>query len=230
MSASPIRARFRLAGVFVGHGSGPDQKRAVLDDAQFSGQRIVSEKEVLSGEVLVRQIGKDFIVLSQAGSEEKLTIGSGVSGAGTQAINASAHSGSTTVAADQASETGVNAYGGRQVSENRWQFDRRKLMEYYGRLRDEPERLVKVFDSLKPVYTADRRIGGYRLQAEGEREFFAAAGLREGDVIRSVNSLKMTSRRRAETLISEFVENRATAFTFEVERNGKLETQIYSVP
>ncbi len=129
-----------------------------------------------------------------------------------------------------APEAVMNSFGGRQVSENRWVFSRQKLLEYYGQLRDEPERLVKVFDSLKPVYTDDRKISGYRLKAEGERAFFDAVGLREGDVIRSVNSIKMTNRRRAEMMIRDFVENRSSAFVFEVERDGKPQRQIYSVP
>lgn len=229
-TGSTLRSRFRLAGIFSANAGVGEQRRAVIDDNQATSQQIISEHDSLSGDVTVAQIGSDFVILRHFGTEEKLTLGGDASAAGLRNVageGASLTKGSSTPVAPEAV---MNTFGGRQVSENRWVFSRQKLLEYYAQLRDEPERLVKVFDSLKPVYTDDRKISGYRLKAEGERAFFDAVGLREGDVIRSVNSMKMTNRRRAEMMIRDFVENRSSAFVFEVERDGKPQTQIYSVP
>jgi hypothetical protein len=123
----------------------------------------------------------------------------------------------------------TDKFGGRQVGDNRWVFRRQAIMDYYSTLRDEPERLVRIFDSMKPMYDAENRIEGYHLGIEGEADFFAAAGLREGDVVRKVNSMEMTSRRRAEYFIKEFVADRANAFIIDVERDGQPLKLMYEV-
>jgi hypothetical protein len=121
-------------------------------------------------------------------------------------------------------------YGVRQVGATRYIFNRGRLLDYYSELMDDPQRLVQVFDSLKPVYGEDSRgITGYALGIEGEAQFFAAVGLSEGDIVRSVNSLPMTNRRRAEYFIKQFVGDRANAFVMEVERQGQTNRLIYEV-
>jgi hypothetical protein len=124
---------------------------------------------------------------------------------------------------------GDGRFGLRQTGSNRWVFGRDPLMQYYKELMDQPERLVAVFDSLKPSYTPQGKIDGYRLNVEGEGEFFKAAGLREKDIVRSVNSLPMTSRRRAENFIKQFVTDNASAFVLEVERDGSVKKLIYEM-
>jgi hypothetical protein len=123
--------------------------------------------------------------------------------------------------------TGENRFGGRQVGENKWVFDRGPMLSYYSELMDNPDRLVKIFDSFKPDYGQDRKIAGYKVRIEGEPDFFQAVGLREGDVVRNVNSMRMTSRRRAEFFIREFIDNRVNSFNLEVERGGQIVNQAY---
>jgi type II secretory pathway component PulC len=118
---------------------------------------------------------------------------------------------------------------GKKVEADRWIFSRDKLLAYYQDLLDEPARLAKVFDSLKPLYDENRRITGYVLGVEGEGDFFKAVGLREGDIVRSVNSLEMTSRRRAEYFIREFVGNRLNIFVLDVQRKEGPQKLIYEV-
>ena len=62
---------------------------------------------------------------------------------------------------------------------------------------------------------------------EGEPDFFKAVGLQNGDVIRKVNSMNMTSQRRAEYLMGEFFKNRLNAFVFDIERQGQPQKLIY---
>jgi type II secretory pathway component PulC len=64
---------------------------------------------------------------------------------------------------------------------------------------------------------------------EGEKEFFSAAGLQEGDVVRKVNSMNMTSQKRAEYFIGEFLQNRVTALVFDIERENKAQKLIYFI-
>lgn len=101
-------------------------------------------------------------------------------------------------------------------------------MEYYREILDEPERIAALYMSLKPDYK-EERIAGYILDEEGEGDFFHAVGLRQGDVIRKVNSINMTSQKRAEYFLGEFVKNRMNALVIDVERSGRPEKLIYFV-
>jgi type II secretory pathway component PulC len=216
-----IARRFRLVGTFLAYSSrvsdGDVIRKAVLDDALTSLQRIVSEREVFDGITVVR-VARDRVTMNQGGRDETLTLRfeSSKLAEPAQAVQAGGPaSGSVPISAD-----GQDRFGGRQVGENKWVFDRRPLVDYYAELRDNPERLVKLFDSFKPVYDERRRVSGYRVKHEGEPEFLRSVGLREGDVVRTVNSMRMTSQRRAEFFIREFIDNRSNAFVLEIERGG----------
>jgi type II secretory pathway component PulC len=108
---------------------------------------------------------------------------------------------------------------GKRVGDNRWVMSRESLLDYYEELKDDPERMAAIFESLKPDYK-DGAIGGYYLDVEGEADFFKAAGLEQGDVIRKVNSVNMTSQARAEYFIRLFVQNNLSAVVLDVEHQG----------
>ncbi len=122
---------------------------------------------------------------------------------------------------------GLSRFGGERTGTNSWSFSRVAIMDYYQELMDRPERLVKVFDSLAPVYDDARRIEGYRVAIRGESDFFDAVGLHEGDVVRSVNSIEMTNRRRAENLIRRFTQNDLDLVIIELDRDGRRIKQYY---
>jgi type II secretory pathway component PulC len=212
--------RFRLAGTFFVYEEGTQETRkAVLDDLKDRTQRIVSESEDLGG-IIVARILRDSVTLRTGdGQEEELVLGFSSGAPGT--------------AGGQGAQSGANGgapgdrFGARQVGERSWIVSRKSLLDYYQELRDEPQRLVNVFDSLKPLYDDRRRITGYKLGVEGEADFFAATGLKEGDVVRKVNSAPMTNRRQAERFIADFVNNRASAFVLEVERDGVNQKMVY---
>lgn len=213
-----LAARFRLAGTFFAYSEGvSDTRKAILDDLLTGVQRIVSETERL-GEVEIVRIFRDRIVLRDSVGEEQLWL----SFSTRRATRPGVQEGTNDTGVAKADLPGQsNRFGGTQVGDNRWVFNRQALLDYYQELRDEPERLLKVFDSLKPVYDNNHRISGYRLGIDGEREFFDATGLKEGDVVRAVNSMEMRNRRRAEFLIGQFVTGHANAFVFDVDRDGE---------
>jgi len=226
---SSLAARFRLAGTFFAYSEGVregtnDTRKAILDDLRAGAQRIISESERI-GEIEVVKIFRDRVILRDSVGEEQLWLSFSRTG---PTRGAPAGTNGTAVATSEI-PVQANRFGGSQVGENRWVFNRQALLDYYQELRDEPERLVKVFDSLKPVYGENRRITGYRLGIEGEREFFDASGLKEGDVVRSVNHMKMENRLRAEFLITQFIMDQANGFLFEVERDGQPVNLTYEV-
>ncbi len=221
--AGSVSEQYRLAGTFFEFGASQQTRKAILDEIEAGRQHIVSQGQSLS-DLLVLEIESDHVLVrAPSGLEEELwlsfradddTAGSTDGSSGPEA------------ASDGAADDG---FGGRQVGENRWVFDREKLMGYYSELMSEPERLVKVFDSFKPMWTQDGKIEGYEIEVFGEQPFFSSTGLKPGDRIRAVNSLKMTNRRRAEYLIAEFVKERVNVVVMDIERDGKPEKFIYQI-
>lgn len=214
---APIRKLFRLAGTFFYEGTDQDDRKAILDDLRTATQVVVGEGDDI-GAYTVRNIHRDNVVLtSVGGDEEQLWLSFSRSGGGG---GSSGHGAASGPGSDGASGPAAR-FGGRQVGEYRWVFEKQALLDYYAELRDEPDRLVRIFDSMKPIYDDRRKITGYVLDIEGEGPFFESVGLKQDDVVRSVNSMKMTSRRRAEHFIKEFVADRANVFRFDVERDGE---------
>ena len=214
--------RFRLAGTFfVDTGTGEPSRKAILDDASKRQQYIVGEGERVE-EVTVGTIYFDHVTLQ--GPDGSRDIWLEFAGRG-QRTDLSATS--NEVAA--AGSGGTNRFGCVKVQDNRWQFSRKPLMDYYQELLDEPERMVAVFDTMKPVRDEGNKITGYVVGIEGEKDFFDAVGLSQGDIVRSVNSVQMTNRKRAEFLIDEFLNDKMSAVVMEVERGGQVVKQIYQL-
>ena len=220
-----LAKRFRLAGTYSVFGGGTtSDRKAVLDDLEQQASHVVGEGDTIRDVTVVR-IFRDRVVLRSGANEEQLWLS--FSKAGTGAGDSPGADGT-----GDGSGAGVGAtdrFGGKRIGEYRWVFKRQALLDYYTELMDEPDRLVQVFDSLAPLYDDERNIEGYQLRVEGEREFFESVGLQEGDIVRSVNSIEMSNRMKAEYLIKEFVADRANAFIFDVERDGKLDKLMYEV-
>lgn len=225
-SAGELGRRFRLAGTFFSfsEAGGGDENfcKAILDDLERKEQYLVKEGDSVADAVQVVRIYRDRIVLRRGSQEEELwlsfTAGGGPGGAaGAQPLNA--------IASAPALEE--NRFG-KRVGEARWVLSREALMSYYDELKDDPERIAALYVSMKPEYM-DGAIAGYVLDMQGEKEFFEAAGLRNGDIVRKVNSLQMTNQRRAEYFIGEFAKNRLNAVVLDVERDGRERKLIYLI-
>lgn len=223
--SSPLAKRFRLAGTFFtysdgGEGSDSANRRAILDDLEKGQQYLVNEGQTVDAYEVAR-IFEDRIVLRTGGSEVVLWL--------SFSENAS-KTGQATVAQTAAAQQAVleSSRFGDRVGSNRWVMTRDAMLGYYRELLDDPERIAALYMSLKPQYN-EEKITGYFLDVEGEGEFFKATGLQQGDVIRKVNSINMTSQKRAEYFIGEFVKNRANAFVLDIERGGKPEKLIYMI-
>lgn len=219
-----LSGRFRLAGTYFPYGSETDDdRRAVIEDLEEGGEKIVREGDTVGGAEVVR-ILRDGVVLRQGGEEQTLWL----SFSGRDSSHTGTADGRVVAGTDGIMRDPGNRFGA-QVGEQKWVFSREALLDYYSELLDSPERLLAVFDSLKPLYDSERNITGYVLDVEGEGEFFEDVGLRPGDVVRQVNSLPMTNRRRAEYFIREFAADRANAFVLDIERRGSPTKLIYTV-
>lgn len=214
--------RFRLAGTFFAVGLNQQSRKAILDDLQKKEQMLVAEGDLIDNEARVFSIMSDRIILRRGAIDEQIMLCfAGNSQSNSQSAAYSAAAGGKMPADMQ------NRFG-KRVGDKRWVLIRSELMGYYKEVLNNTDRLAKVYDSLKPVYQGNN-IAGYTLMVEGEGEMFTALGLQQGDVIRQVNSMPMTSQTRAEYFISEFVKNRVNGFVLDIERSGRKEKLIYMI-
>lgn len=226
-SGGALSARYRLAGAFlVLSDDGPlegQNRCAILDDLQEQKQYLAMEGETL-GQVRVVRVASDHVVLVAGGREEIIVLAAGtLSGGDTPATPEGVPAPSAPVVLES------NRFGNR-IGDTRWEIRREAVMEYYQEMMDNPERLATLFLAM----TADRdekdRVDGYRLDMTfGEKDFYSQVGFRDGDIIRRANSLRMTSQRRAEYFIGEFVQGRLNTVVIDIERNGEPKKLIYLV-
>lgn len=216
---------FRLAGTFFMLPPSPDAepvRKAVLDDLADGTQVLVEEGEHI-GEATVQAILRDRVTLRFGAREETLFLSF------TESALAPVTGEESTGVAPRWDEVTLESNRfGRKIATNRWILSRQQLLDYRNELLDDPERLANLFISM----TAKREQGqieGYRLEKQGEEEFYDAIGFRENDVVRRVNSMKMTKQDRAEYFIREFVDDRLNAVVIDVEREGKPLKLIYYI-
>ncbi len=222
-SMAVFLADFRFAGTFFLYGpdgENPSLRRGVLSYLPENRQEIVSEGMSVGG-ARVKAIDEDRLVLEKDGQEGTLFLG-GAAGAAQRSYLADA----SAIDAQAARHTRF----GEQTGNGVWTMDKGALMDYYEELLEEPERLLQVFDSMRPLYSPDGdAIEGYVLQSVGERDFFEAVGFQEGDVVRRVNALPMTNRGRAEFFIRQVVEDRLSAVVIDIERAGGSRRLVYQL-
>jgi len=196
-------------------------RKAILDDREQGAQILVGEGETL-GPVRVERVWADRVVLNADGETIELRLSYREGGAAAPATP------EETEGAEETPALEISRFG-RRVGESRWELSRSALMDYYRELLDEPERIARMYETFEPVYEAEGRIGGYRLAIKGEEEFLGHVGLREGDVVRAVNSLHMTSQSRAEFFLREFAQGRLDAVVMEIERDGAPQKLVYLI-
>ncbi len=226
VSSNAVPSRYRLAGTFL-VADGPESaaggyRKAIIDDTQAKQQHLLAENESVDDLRVVR-VYADRVEVEIGGRVEVLGLG----------FAAGAGEAPTRVSAVTAAAAGMEALEttrfGKRVQENRWVLDRESLMTYYREVLDEPERVARLYETFRPDYTAEGRIAGYEIAIQGEKEFLQDVGLREGDKVRMVNSMNMTSQSRAEFFLGEFVKERLSAVVLDIEREGKPQKIIYLI-
>ena len=223
--AGQLAARYRLAGVFLILGDpdavGAEHRCAILDDVQEQRQILAGEGEDV-GPARVVRVAADHVVLSADGREETLVLTAGT-------LPGRDGAGAGAAAAEPAKILETTRFGNR-VGETRWEINKAAVLEYYREMMDNPERLAGLFNAMEPDRDVEGKVAGYRLNvARGEKDFYTQVGLRDGDVVRKVNSMRMTSQRRAEYFIGEFVQDRLGAVVIDVERDGQPQKLVYLV-
>ncbi len=225
VAGGSLAARYRLAGVFLmlsdPDRAGAESRCAILDDRQTQQQLLASEGE-MAGAARVVSVASDHVVLSDGEREERIDLASGT-------LPGSEKPGAEAPPAEETKILETNRFGNR-IGETRWEINKQAVLDYYQEMMDNPERLAGLFMAMEPDRDADGKVAGYRLNVEaGEKDFYTQVGLRHGDVVRKVNSMRMTSQRRAEYFIGEFVQNRLGAVVIDIERDGQPKKLVYLV-
>ncbi|MDD4341714.1 MAG: hypothetical protein PHO14_05710 [Kiritimatiellae bacterium] len=224
-TAGSLAARYRLAGVFLilsndGRRGGED-RCAILDERQTQKQFMASEGEWID-DIRVVRVERDHVVLSDGTREELVVLAAGTLGAGA--------GGTPTAAAADVPQVLETTRFGNRVGENRWEVSRQSVLDYYQEMMDNPERLASLFLAMEPARDEEGKVAGYRLNMDvGEKDFYTQVGFQDGDVVRKVNSMRMTSQRRAEYFIGEFVQDRLGAVVIDIERDGASQKLVYLV-
>ena len=216
--------RYRLAGTFISFPSGSGQnevRKAILDDAGAKSQILVQQGDDL-GTYVVEHIQRDMVTLRKdSGKKVELRL-SFTSGGPAETEKGPGILEPTSFEEMPALES---SRFGKRIAENRWVLSRDALMGYYEELLDHPERMAALFSSMEDL-EEDSVLAGYQVNIKGEEDLFSAMGLKQGDIVREVNSIRMTSPRRSEYLIKEFVQGRLNAVVFDVEREGERQKLI----
>lgn len=224
-----LAARYRLAGVFMvfdaeGHRDDSQARCAILDDVQTGEQLLAAESEQV-GDVRVVRIENEYVLLSDGAHEEMVFLAPPATGGGRSGDATGLGGQQLAGAAPTVLET--NRFGAR-VGETRWEISKDVLMKYAQEVLDDPQRVSGMYLGMAPDYDEQHSVAGYRLDTScGEADFYAQIGFQNGDVVRRVNSLRMTSQRRAEFLLSQFFDGQLDTFVFDIERNGEPLKLIY---
>ena len=231
--AKPVQRRdvaefYRFAGAIVIQGAdGVPRRKAFLHDLRRERQDIVAEGERLHGELEVVEIQSDLLTVRFDGLTQHLEMGlaSGeavVDGGATNAPSGRGLRYWERPAIDR-------SRFGKRIEERRWVLKRESLIGYYEEMVRQPEALLRLYDTFQPDRNDERKVAGYSIEPRGRQPFLKDMGLREGDVVRAVNSMRMTSQRRAEWFIAEFVRGNLDAIVLDVERDGETVPFIYHV-
>ncbi len=227
-SRGALAARYRLAGTFMltaRDGADGELRRAVLDDLDRQRQLMVSEGEQFDGVRVVR-VYIDRVTLRDQDREEDLWLS--FSGVADPVASAAGARPDRELRWDERIIES-NRWGNR-IGDHRWILHKDQLVRYYNDVMNDPERLANLFISMRPVIAREDgidEITGYVLRPRGERAFYEGVGLREGDIVRKVNAMRMTRQERAEYFIREFMEGRLDAVVMDIEREGREEQLIY---
>ncbi len=220
--------RYRLVGTFFSYTDASDrepQPRAIIDDVSAGRQRIVAVGTSI-GPYTVAEISRNQILLKDANAEIHALGLTFYRSASSSKRHYAGGGGQIPGPTETAYSSNTFGY---VVGSNRWIINRSALLDYYSELLEDPERLAAIYLSLEPDYNSEGHIAGYSLDIQGEKSFFESVGLQQGDVIRCVNSMRMTSQSRAEYFLHEFMKNRVSAIVLDIERNREPRKLIYLI-
>ena len=230
--SSSLDKLLRLAGTFLYERGEADTyssatRIAIVDDLEKKEQLMLSEGDEIAG-ATIQRIYNDRVLLYYNGKPVELWL---------SYLDETESVPERITANPESSE--ITEFGkipaieenrfGKRIEEDRWVLKKSVLKDYYQELAEDPERLANLYVSFKPTRDQQQNIQGYELDIIGEHDFLSNLGLTQNDVVRQVNSMKMTSQKRAEFFIGEFARDNLNALVLDIERDGEEKKLIYLI-
>lgn len=220
---------YRFAGpIMYETGNGEPRYKAFLHDIKNDRQYIVEIGETHKNELKVTEIQSDLLTVEFEGETQHLEMRFLPSRDEEGIVGAATNNNGRAIRFWERPALEQNRFG-KRIDTNRWVLSRDALMNHYQDIIQKPEELLNLFDSFATQRDENRKTTGYKLEFKGDQTFLGDMGLLEGDEVKKVNSMAMTSQRRAEWFIAEFVRGNMEAIVLDVERDGELIPIVYLV-
>jgi general secretion pathway protein C len=221
--AEPVKLtdlRLKLWGVAV---RGPKNSYAIIEEEKKREQGVYRVGDEVPGGAKVKSVAWDQVILDVAGKDEILEIEAGLTGgirAAPSPFSAAVSSGSASPRGSVASAA-ATGQGVQVVSDTEYIIDREEVDNAL-------ENMSQLFTQIRAVpHFEGGESTGFRLFAIRRGSIFDKIGLKNGDIIRSVNGQAMNDPTRALGLLEELRDS--NDLTVQVTRNRKDETLNYSV-
>ncbi len=232
--AGPLSQRFRLAGTFFAYSEDATAdtdtgraRQAILDDLDEQRQRLVAEGDELAGIDVVR-IFRDRVILRGTAGEEAIWLTFRETPDDPETVDPDEVADATITRFEDMPALETHRFG-RRIADNRWIMERDELLRYADEVQQDPERMAALLLAMQPDYNEADEVAGFVLEKLGEDELYVAAGFQDGDVVRRVNSMPMTSPARAQYFIAEFMRGRLDAVVLDIERDGEEQKLIHLI-
>jgi len=201
INVTETRLNLKLMGLRRGLGTIPSS--AIVEGPNKKQEIYYIGDKLPSGGAVVKEIFTQYMIISRQGKHEKLTL-------------------FTVLKTKQLSEAQLSARSLTDLTSNT--FITNKLNKYKGIAFKEPSALNGIV-SIRPVVKDDKFIG-YQLSPGIDSRFFAQAGLKRGDVLTSINGIKLDSPNKGLSLMSSLALSSDLELT--VDRGGEQLSFKYS--
>jgi general secretion pathway protein C len=209
----PTELKLKLWGIAIHSDDRPSY--CIIEDLTTRKQELYRVNDKLAGNVTIKSVEWDRIILDRDGRDEVLELASGQGGPGISRPAPVA----ARVAAAPVSQPGNPHI--RQVSDTQYDIDRSEVDTAL-------DNMSQLFTQIRAVpHFEGGQSTGFRLFAIRQNSLFDNIGLRNGDVIQSINGTQINDPRRALALLQDL--RTAQQLNVQVLRNKELVSLQYNI-
>jgi general secretion pathway protein C len=203
--APDTQLNLKLRGLLAS--SNPVSARAIIADGK-GVEEAYAVDEKLPGNAVLREIYVDRVILEYRGRLETLRLPKETS--------------ASVVVKNRASKP-----RGRRVTQAGTADNAALLRQYRDALINQPQTLMDLVSASPVTDKATGRLKGYRIRPGKDRKLLGRFGLKNGDVVTSVNGVALNNPIKALEIMRDL--STANSVTLDVERNGVMESFAFQV-
>ncbi len=209
----PTELKLKLWGVAI-HRGGPSH--CVIEDLTTHKQDVYGINERVGGVATVKQVEWDRVILDRDGKDEILDL------APPQGAPAGGRPGPAVAAAPDQGATGAGSNPHiKQVSDSEYRIDRSEVDSAL-------DNMNQLFTQMRAVpHFEGGKSTGFRLFAIRQNSLFDQIGLRNGDIIQSINGTEINDPSKALAMFQDL--RNAQQLTIELKRNNAPKTLNYTL-